>query len=180
MEDFDYKKYFDDYCTNSNLNCKLSFEMPDGFEDAFGMYDSCTNTVHINKDFMKDDSDYKKAFCLFHELRHAEQHSHKEAFSKLIVRALNYDICYNGLCSKFIDNEWEGQFFDGSEEYFTRLYLSQPHELDANEFAYQRTKEIFGNSIELEKMHKFWVPTDIASSQELEKMYNLIDKTFEK
>lgn len=47
---------------------------------------------------------------------------------------------------------------EGSIEFFTELYLGQPHERDANDFAYERVKALLGASQELQELLAFWTP----------------------
>ena len=176
MSIFDYQWFFNNYCSEQELICSLSFTMPKGYENANGMFDSTKNIVYINANLLKDVLDIEKAFYLFHELRHAEQHLHPERFDAIIRVALNYDIAYDGNCSKRIDEKWVDCHLDGGEEIFTPLYLSQPHEIDANKFAYHKVKEIFGDSKELEELKSFWVPSNPISSKKYTEIYALIDK----
>ena len=176
MSNFDYQWFFNKGCSEQGLICSLSFAMPKGYENANGMYDSTKNKVYINANLLTNVSDIEKAFYLFHELRHAEQFLYPRRFDVIIRMALNYDIGYDGNCSKRIDGKWVDCHLDGGEEIFTPLYLSQPHEIDANKFAYLKTKELFGDSKELEELKSFWIPNKPLPSKKYTEIYALIDK----
>ena len=101
MPDFDYRALFDSLCLEAGLVCHLSFDMPEAYEEANGMYDPETDTVFVNAALLKGRSDSEKAFYLFHELRHAEQYAHPERFPLAIRKALDYDIAYLISAKKF-------------------------------------------------------------------------------
>ena len=124
MPDFDYRALFDSLCLEAGLVCRLSFDMPEAYEEANGMYDPETDIVFVNATLLKGCSDSQKAFYLFHELRHAEQYAHPERFPSAIRKALDYDIAYDGNCSKRVNGQWISCRLDGGEDRFTRLYLS--------------------------------------------------------
>lgn len=60
--------YFENFCKENNLNIKLSFCMPQEYEDAFGSFDITKNTLYINKDILNSASEYQSMFYLYHEL----------------------------------------------------------------------------------------------------------------
>ena len=64
---------------------------------------------------------------------------------------------------------------DGSTEHFTELYLGQPYERDANDFAYEKVKELLGDSPELQELHAFWTPKKPIADQVYEELYRQID-----
>ena len=49
---FDYNRHFDKYCFENNLELKLSFDMPPGYETANGTFDVETKTVYINAEYL--------------------------------------------------------------------------------------------------------------------------------
>ena len=55
------------------------------------------------------------------------------------------------------------------------LYMSLPYELDANTFAYERTKEICGDTDELQELHAFWCPKERTSYDEHIQLFHRID-----
>lgn len=173
---FDYKTYVDKYCIDYHLDLNLSFDMPSGYETANGTFDVETKTVFINEKYLSDAPDYKKAYYLFHELRHASQYLCSECFSDIIKRSLQYVIMYDGTCYKIIDGKYYECRLDGEEDYFTKLYLGQPYEVDANTFAYESVKEIYGDSNELKKLYRFWIPEQSVPDKDYDSIYSQIDE----
>lgn len=114
-------------------------------------------------------------FYLFHELRHALQYLHPERFDGLISRSRLYVIQYDGTCYKLVDGKWKECKLEGSIEFLTELYLGQPHERDANDFAYERVKALLGASPELQELLAFWTPKKPISDQVYEELYRQID-----
>ena len=55
------------------------------------------------------------------------------------------------------------------------MYLGQPYEIDANQYAYEKVKLILGDSQELEELRDFWMPKEKISYSEYEDFYNKID-----
>lgn len=173
---FDYKKCFDDYCSAHNLALHLSFSMPVGYETANGNFDPACKTVFINAKRLKNESDSTKAFFLFHELRHALQYLCPDQFSSTIQRSIQYIILYDGTCYKLTNERYLKCQLDGGEEYFTDLYLSQPHEVDANTFAYKSVKKLYGDSEELKKLFNFWMPRHTISDKTYDTIFLSIDE----
>ena len=167
---FDYKIHFCEFCKDNELELVLSFDMPTGYEAANGTFDVESKTVFINAEQLKEAPDYEKAFFLFHELRHALQYLSPERFSDAINRSIQYVIIYDGTCYKAINSKYYKCKLEGSEEFFTDVYLGQPYEVDANAFAYKRVKEIYGDSEDLRKLYEFWIPNRPVSDD----LYNLI------
>lgn len=139
--------------------------MPKGYETANGTFDPTVNTLFINKEMLQSQPEYEQMFYLFHELRHALQYLHPESFDGLIARSRLYVIQYDGTCYKLVDGEWKECKLDGSTEHFTELYLGQPYERDANDFAYEKVKELLGDSPELQELHAFWTPKKPIADQ---------------
>ena len=104
------------------------------------------------------------------------QYLHPESFDGLIARSRLYVIQYDGTCYKLVDGEWKECKLEGSIEFFTELYLGQPHERDANDFAYERVKALLGDSPELQELHAFWTPKKPISDQVYEELYRQIDE----
>lgn len=123
--------------------------MPSDYETACGTFDPASKTVFINAEHLNAKPDYEKAFFLFHELRHASQYLCPEHFGSEIHRSLQYVIGYDGTCYKLVNGHYISCKLDGNEDYFTNLYLGQPHEVDANTFAYKQVKQLYGDSKEL-------------------------------
>ena len=127
--------------------------MPKGYETANGTFDPTVNTLFINKEMLQSQPEYEQMFYLFHELRHALQYLHPESFDGLIARSRLYVIQYDGTC-----------------------YLGQPYERDANDFAYEKVKELLGDSPELQELHAFWTPKKPIADQAYEELYRQIDE----
>ena len=82
---------------------------------------------------------------------------------------------YNGDCYVLKENKWKECKIDGTEEFLTKIYLGQPYEVDANRYAYEKVKSIFGNSEELKKLFSFWVPEKCLEDKKYEELYDKID-----
>lgn len=172
----EYKKSFDDYCREHGLNLYLSFDMPSGYETAKGTFDVLSKTVFINAESLEKEPDCEKLFYLFHELRHASQYLEPERFNETIHRSIQYVIMFDGTCYKLEKNRYLKCKLDGDERYFTNLYLGQPHEIDANTFAYEQTRKLCGDSAGLKELFDFWVPRQVVSDDEYNKIFVLIDE----
>lgn len=61
----EYKKYFEAYCREHDLELRLSFEMPIGYETANGTFDVSSRTVFINAEKLNKEPEYSKLFYLF-------------------------------------------------------------------------------------------------------------------
>lgn len=173
---FDYKSYFEKYCKDNDLNLALSFDMPAGYETANGTFDVELRTVFINVACLREAPDYEKAFFLFHELRHAAQYLCPSHFSDAIAKSLPYVIMYDGTCYKVVDGNYLECKLDGGEEKFTELYLGQPYEVDANTYAYERAKELYGDSKDLRELFDFWMPHQPIPEEEYDAIFAMIDE----
>lgn len=166
---------FNDFCKENSLDIFISTTMPKGYENVNVSFDAAKKTLFYNADHLKSLPAYERLFYFFHELRHADQYLNPSKYSEDIVRSLNYSIAYDGTCSKLVDGKWCGCKLEGSEEYFANLYLNQPYEIDANKFAYEKVKEIFGWSEELDSLLRFWLPKQFVSQPQFNEIYRLID-----
>ncbi len=173
---FDYKKYFDIYCQENQFALHLSFKMPSGYETANGTFDVTSKTIFINENLLDKSPDYEKAFFLFHELRHASQYLSPNQFSSTINRSIQYIIMYDGTCYKLENGDYLKCRLTGDETYLTNLYLGQPHEVDANQFAYEQTRKIYGDSVELRELFHFWIPRQTVSDETYDSVFSFIDK----
>lgn len=169
------KELFLNYCSENNLNIKLSYDMPQGYEKAFGTFDVCKNTLFININYIDSEPKYKIFFYLYHELRHAEQYIHIENFSRKIKESINYVVLYDGTCYKLIDNMWKCCKIDDKDIDFVSIYLNLPYEIDANAFAYNKIVKIFGYSDEIENFYKKQLPKTIIPLKQLKIIFNKID-----
>lgn len=170
------KQYVEAFCLENGIAIKLSYDMPTGYETAYGTYDVTVNTLFLNTKILRDAPEYEVLFYLFHELRHALQYLHPELFDPQIQESRFYVVLYNGICYKLVGNEWLEVVLDGAEDYFTRAYLSLPYELDANDFAYERVKEICGDIPQLQELYNFWIPKEKLSYNELQKLFVRVDR----
>ena len=173
---FDYQEIFDEYCRENGLALHLCFEMPEGFEGADGMFDPDSRTVYINTDFPEGTPDFVRAFFLFHELRHAAQYLCPERFSELIRRSIGYVIQYDGTCYKLVNGDYAACELEGGEERFTELYMGQPHEMDANRFAYEQVKKLYGDSEKLREMYEERKPKEAIAEEKYVEVYGMIDE----
>lgn len=172
----EYKKYFEAYCREHDLELRLSFEMPIGYETANGTFDVSSRTVFINAEKLNKEPEYSKLFYLFHELRHASQYLERERFNETIKRSIQYIMMFDGTCYKLAGNRYLKCRLKGDEEYFNNLYLGQPHEVDANRFAYEQARKICGNSVGLKKLVDFWMPRQMILNDVYDKVFALIDE----
>lgn len=173
---FNYQELFNQYCCEFALPLHLSFDMPAGYETANGNFDSSSKTVFINAERLVNEPNSTKAFFLFHELRHASQYLCPDQFNSAIQRSLQYIILYDGTCYKLDNGCYLKCQLDGCEEYFTDLYLGQPYEVDANTFAYEQTKKLYGDSEELKALFNFWMPRQAISGKTYNTIFLLIDE----
>lgn len=173
---FDYQTHFDAYCKEHDLTLRLSFDMPAGYETANGTFESESDTVCINAAMLEGRPDHEKAFYLFHELRHALQYLRPGQFDELVEKSRFYAIQYDGTCYKLCGGEWKECRLDGPEAYFTEAYMGQPYEVDANGAAYEKAKELFGDSPELRELYAFWLPKKPVPAETYRELYALIDK----
>ena len=176
----DIETIVNDFCRENGLSVKLSYDMPSGYETAYGTYDITVNTLFLNVAILQDAPKYEVLFYLFHELRHAMQYLYPSLFSEQIQESRFYVVLYNGVCYKLIDNEWKECALVGSEEYFTRVYMSLPYEIDANRYAYEKAKKLCGDSAELIELYKLWMPAERLDYDEHRKVFARIDNCIER
>ena len=167
----DFMSYLDAFCEENDLAVSISYEMPTGYETAYGTYDVTINTIFINRALIENSPAYEALYYLFHELRHAAQYCHPEHFDLAIQKSKNYVILYNGVCFKLVENVWRTCTLSGSENYFTAAYLNLAYETDANRYAYAKVKEICGYSSELQELYNFWTPKVSFSDDEYTKLF---------
>lgn len=163
------------FCKENSLAVTLSCDMPAGYETAYGTYDVTINTLFLNAQLLQDAPEHEVLFYLFHELRHAMQYLRPESFDLQIQESRFYVVLYNGVCYKLVANAWQEVVMEGAEDYFTRAYMSLPYELDANSFAYERVKDICGNTDELQSLYSFWIPAEKMDYVELHDLFIRID-----
>ena len=83
---------------------------------------------------------------------------------------------YDGTCYKIVNRKYSECKLEGGEDYFTNIYLGQPYEVDANEYAYEQAKKIYGDSDDLRKLYEFWIPSQPVSDNVYALVYDLIDE----
>jgi len=94
----------------------------------------------------------------------------------MINRSVQYIIMFDGTCYKLVENRYLKCKLEGSEGYFTSLYLGQPHEVDANTFAYEQTRKICGDSAGLKELFDFWMPRQAILNATYDRIFSLIDE----
>ena len=85
-------------------------------------------------------------------------------------------IQYDGTCYKLAGGQYLECRLEGSEEYFTGLYLGQPYEADANCSAYEQVRKLYGDPDGLEELYAFWMPGHPVPDETYEEIYRLIDE----
>ncbi len=164
------------YCEEHHLRICFSTDMPEGYETANGTFDITKNTLFFNTRMLENAPDYERLFYLFHELRHVLQYTHPEQFSPILQKSLSYVLMYDGTCYKLVQGDWAECRIEGTEGYLADAYLGQPYEVDANRFAYEKVKQLCGESAELQKLYEFWMPKNPLSEEEYWKVYAEIDE----
>ena len=165
-----------EFCANNHLSVQLSYEMPAGYETAFGTYDVTINTLFFNLEMLKNAPKYEVLFYLYHELRHAVQYLNPEMFDMQIQESRVYVVLYNGTCYKLTDNDWRECALEDDESYFTNAYLSLPYEVDANTFAYEMVKNLCGDLPELRELYNAWMPEERWAYAKLKALFCQIDE----
>ena len=103
----DIEVYFERYCKEHDLEIALSWEMPEGYETAFGSFDPTRRTLFLNKSLLRTAPEEEALFYLYHELRHALQYLRPELFDQQVQTSRFYVVLYNGVCYKLVDNTWK-------------------------------------------------------------------------
>lgn len=155
----------------NDIDFRFSFDMPEGYETAFGSFDVVKNTLFLN---LNIEDKTRIFYTLFHELRHALQYHKPFKFDKMISQSLDYVVLYNGICFKLIDNVWRKCKLEGFD--FLNIYLSLPYEIDANEYAYAMTENSLGASLTLQEIYKQNKPKVLIDYKTIKKVFNEIDK----
>ncbi len=172
----EFETIVQEFCHENGIEVTLSYNMPAGYETAYGTYDVTINTLFLNTAILQNAPQYEVLFYLFHELRHAMQYLCPMMFGDKIKESIIYVILYNGICYKLVDNEWKECALAGDESYFTRAYMNLPYEIDANTFAYEKTREICGHSAKLKELFDFWIPKESFDYEEHLKLFRHIDE----
>ena len=175
----DIEVYFERYCKEHDLEIALSWEMPEGYETAFGSFDPPRRTLFLNMSMLRTAPEEEALFYLHHELRHALQYLRPELFDQQVQTSRFYVVLYKGVCYKLVDGTWKMCVLTGDTEYFKAAYLSLPYEQDANVYAYQAVREIIGNTTALRELASAWTPANPLPAEELERLFCLIDKSID-
>lgn len=151
-----------------------SFDMPEAFQNAYGVFDTTKNELFVNLSNEIDDARF--LFTFFHELRHALQYNFSEKFDACVQKSLPYVIHFDGSCFKLIGGEWKSCTLSEDLD-FESAYLSLPYERDANKFAYaQALKHI--NKSEVERLTNILdqsLPKREYSMAQLQSIFRKID-----
>lgn len=101
-----------------------------------------------------------------------------DKFSKEITESLNYVVLFDGTCFKYVLNNWTKCKFDEKDEDFLNIYKSLPYEIDANKFAYLKTKQILENQYlnMLEELYRKTKPKVLIPTADLKRLFNKIDE----
>ena len=55
------------------------------------------------------------------------------------------------------------------------LYLGQPYEVDANTFAYEQVRKVYGDSEDLRELYEFWTPRHPVPAEQYDVIFSMID-----
>ena len=168
---------FRSYVEENELDIELSYSMPPGYEDAFGTFDITCKTLFLNDKELKSRPVYESLYYFYHEMRHAEQYLHPERFERDIQKSIPYVILYDGTCFKLADGKWLECRLTGDQDWFSLAYQSLPYELDANRYARERVKACMPEwEKQIEDLCRFWMPGEVISEEELEEVFDRIDR----
>ena len=164
------------------VTAELRFQMPAGYEAAYGLFRPEENILYLN--LARETGPVEQLFYLLHEFRHGVQYGHPEWFPDFLVKSMGYIIQYDGTCYRVDHGQLLEAKLDGERAYFTQLYLCQPYERDANEFAFRSLKaagEAQGVALEgLDELFAMWSPrfqlfSEREAAAHLEQAYRRID-----
>ncbi len=172
----DFEDLTQAFCAEYGIFVLYCEEMPPGYETAYGTYDGTLNALFFNAALLSKAPEYEQFFYLYHELRHALQYERPELFSEAVRESSRYVIQYDGTCFALRDERWYTCHLAGNEETFSALYLGQPYERDANQYACDRVREMCGDSDGLRELAAFWLPPNPPAYETYEKLYEEIDR----
>lgn len=163
------------YCQKADVNlCHL---MPEGYETAYGTFNVYNNTIYLNIELLKPNDEWEYMFYFFHELRHAMQYKKMDNFSNDIIESIKYVILYNGKCYRLGENRWLECQLDGTEEYFTSIYLNLPYELEANAWALEKCLIYYPKKRkELKRLFSLFVPKQRITFAKYKEIFLKIDE----
>ena len=165
-----------EFCAENGLHLALSWEMPAGYETAYGTYDIVENTLFLNWALLEKLPRGQQIFYLCHELRHGMQYQQPEQFSPFLRESLPYVLLYDGTSFRLQYRVWRQGKLEGEEAYFTNAYLGFPYEVDANRFAYVRACAYSGDSEELKGLLARNSPEYDMSAEEYRALFRRIDE----
>lgn len=171
----DAEKIVSDFSRAHDLKIQFSSDMPPGYETANGTFDISKNTLFLNTAALANMPDYEALFYLFHELRHVLQYTTPQAFPEVLQRSLDYVLMYDGTCYQRLNGNWAECKLEGNRQHLIDAYLGQPYERDANAYAYEQVKGIYGPSKELDALYAFWGPKELLSDGDYLEIYRTID-----
>ena len=166
------------FCAEHGVQVRLFYEMPRGYEEAYGTYDR--NSVFLNGSLLQNAPEEVVLFYLFHELRHALQHQHPERLFAVVRESLPYVVLYDGTCYRLTPDGEQVCHLDGGAEVFTDAYLGLPYEEDANAYAYARVCALCGETEELRRLREFWRPKRAWTAEEYRRLFRRIDRAVSK
>lgn len=140
-----------------SLKIRLSFTMPEGFEMAYGLSNPSTGDIHINEALWTSCGSIEPLFFFLHELRHSVQASHLALFPQEYALNSRYIIQFDGTGYKVENGTLTSVRLEGTQDYFTELYLASPCERDANAFAYRCLKAA-GADTHVDALYHMWSP----------------------
>lgn len=150
------------------IEAELCFRMPVGFEMANGLYDPIKKISYLNLE-MPGVGPVEQLLILLHEFRHAMQNSRQDLFSRDLVKGLRYVIQFDGTCYRQHEGKMQQVKLEGEQAYYTELYLAQPYERDANEFARDCLLAACNSDAFCEQIQDFfsmWSPPFVRFSEE--------------
>ncbi len=171
----DIEKLVSAFCAQNALNVHLSYDMPEGYQTAFGTYDVTVNTLYLNRGVLEHAPQWESLYYVYHELRHAMQYLQPGLFDGQIQESRFYVVIYDGTCFKLEENSWKECVLEGGEDYFTAAYLSLPYEMDANTFAYEKVRALWGDLPELLRLYHGWMPEKKWDYEEHRRLFRRID-----
>ena len=172
------ERLYEDFVEREGLNISLNFIMPKGYENAFGTFDVCKNTLFLNQNLMTEGKKVRMLFTLYHELYHAKQYLHREKFDEKVKKSIDYVVLYDGSAFKLCEGEWKEGRLINCEFEFVEVYKNLPYEIQANEFAYDKVKQMVSqkDKSELERIYIQSKPTIEIPYEKMQKIFEQIDK----
>ena len=123
-----------------------------GYEDAFASYDKEDKVIFLNPNYIESTS----LLCLwnlFHEFQHVVQHRDEDLLKeeKLLkndfYNNISYYFMYDGTSYRSSSEEDFTYKIKKTEEFCLELYLRNPIEIDANNYAYLSLKKVIERNL---------------------------------